>query len=552
MKAQEEVFHDLCTRTDSPVSLGLWLRYCHAPKELATASIDPLDYNDAVSFGNDYACLSFLRKFKGLETGTDLRREALLRFGKSEDECSRTNERLRHSATTGQVDQVEYAILHRIQQLIAEIWGAPKFEELFSRCGWGPGSTSTLKGAWASREEKMSQFPISITPSAVDYFRPIIRHDYSWLRHLLKADIVGDVTLTSECFSLTSCSRVLTVPKDAKTDRTIAAEPTANIYLQKGIGGYLRARLQRYGINLNSQELNQQLAEKACFLGLSTLDLSAASDSISIEVVRLLCPFDMFNTLNRVRSPAFRRDGVETRFHKFSSMGNGFTFELETLIFFGVCKAIKEVRGVEGAIGVYGDDLIVPESIAEEVIATLKALGFEVNKEKSFIGGRFFESCGKHYFDGIDVTPPYQKEVPDNDLELIRMFNRISDWIYADEFEILGRRRRYGKVLTNLFKRLPEKLQKLQGYLWMEGDGFLRTPWADLPYNPYRRAYKLKYLKARGSRKRLADGGLFADSLRLLSSSTDVGDSEPSHGFVDIRPQGKVKTYTVARRWVHP
>lgn len=80
-----KVFHDLCNYTASPISLGLWLRYCYAPQELANATINPMDYNDPVSFSVDYACLSFLRKYEGLDTGIDTKSEALQKFRKAEE-----------------------------------------------------------------------------------------------------------------------------------------------------------------------------------------------------------------------------------------------------------------------------------------------------------------------------------------------------------------------------------------------------------------------------------------------------------------------------------
>ena len=560
---ESKVFYDLCLRVDSPVSLGLWLRYCMAPRELAEATINPVDYNDPASFDGDYACVSFLRKWKGLNTGIDLRKEALLNFGKCEEKCADVNRRLFGVATSRRLGVTKPSILLRVQEIIAAVWGHPNDETLFGGCGWGPGSTSSLKGTRATREDKMSQYPVSITRLAHPYFKKMISADILWLRHLLKQDVWGPVSLLDCCFAFSEASRVLTVPKDAKKDRTIAAEPTGNIYLQKGIGRYLRNRLRYYGIDLDDQSLNQRLAAQAQFLGLATLDLSAASDTIAIAAVKLLCPLDMFNVLNRLRSALYRLNGVESVFHKFSSMGNGFTFELETLIFYAVAQAHKEDCQSVKPIGVYGDDIIVGQDIVQPVVDTLADLGFAVNKEKSFVDGRFFESCGKHYFDGVDVTPPYQKECVYSDLEYIRLANRLFDWIHSDTFSVLSRRSRFGGVHASIIRGMPRHIKKLGvfGYPWMKGDGFFRVFNPEIPFD-LRSGYRLKYLRPLAAKKRLADGGLYADFMRSFSKKlpNDAPDrrspfgglreTSPSHGFVDLRPREKERRYRVAKRWV--
>lgn len=536
----KDAFYALCCDLDSPRSLGYWIAYNHAPNELARATINPLDYSDPVSFGIDYACLSFLRKYKGLETGIDLAGEALSKFGNSERKCEATNRDLQVAAVTGRLARTDSAILQRIRNLIAAVWGKPEFSSLFSHCGWGPGSTSTLKGGRATREDKMSQFPVSITPGAVPYFSQVIKHDHLWLRHLLKADVGGPVTLLPNCFKLTQSSRLLTVPKDSRSDRTICAEPTGNIYLQKGVGTYLRKRLKRFGVDLDSQLLNQELARMAHVRGLSTLDLASASDTISIGVVRLLCPPCMFELLNCIRTPSYRVSGSEHRFHKFSSMGNGFTFELESLIFWAIAKAITEEHAPGEPVGIYGDDIICSRRCAHLVVHTLEDLGFSVNTEKSFIDGRFFESCGKHYFDGYDVTPFYQKSIVASDeLELMRFANRVFDWLIRMDSQFSGFYRKYGRIHNVILRTAPSHLKAFKGFWWLEGDGFFRTRHdPGLKYD-LNHGFTLRYLAERPSRGRLADGGLYADEIRLASMGETRCNSQPTNGFVVPRKRGK-------------
>jgi hypothetical protein len=55
---------------------------------------------------------------------------------------------------------------------------------------------------------------------------------------------------------------------------------------------------------------------------------------------------------------------------------------------------------------IYGDDIILDHRNVFSVVECLETLGFQVNKEKSYYGNEAYrESCGKHYFNGHDVTP---------------------------------------------------------------------------------------------------------------------------------------------------
>jgi hypothetical protein len=228
---------------------------------------------------------------------------------------------------------------------------------------------------------------------------------------------------------------MVTVPKDAFVDRVICIEPTGNIYCQKGLGQVLRRRLKRSGVDLNDQTINQELARKGSIDGsLATLDLSSASDSLCYELVKAVMPPRWFNALNDCRSTAtLLPDGTWRHNEKFSSMGNGYTFELESLIFYALLRAVCDKSDV---VSVYGDDLIVPNHQAQRCIEALDSIGFKTNESKSFSTGPFRESCGKHYFRGTDVTPVYQKEsLLEREsnarlCQLYRAYNRLYRWQY--------------------------------------------------------------------------------------------------------------------------
>jgi hypothetical protein len=87
-------------------------------------------------------------------------------------------------------------------------------------------------------------------------------------------------------------------------------------------------------------------------------------------------------------------------------MGNGYTFPLETLIFWGLAAACCD-RDSDATV--YGDDIIIPSDRFELLAEILRYAGFILNVGKSFHVGPFRESCGKDYFKGIDVRPFYAK-----------------------------------------------------------------------------------------------------------------------------------------------
>ncbi len=227
---------------------------------------------------------------------------------------------------------------------------------------------------------------------------------------------------------------LFTVPKKNDIDRCACKEPDFNMFLQKGTGQRIRRRLRRQGVDLNDQSINRELAQQGSITGLlATLDLSAASDSIAIELVRLLLPTEWFLYLNDIRSRKVWVDGTLVETEMFSSMGNGFTFELESLLFYSITRTVCYLTGVSGRVSIYGDDIICPSDGADDVTWVLNVLGFKTNQDKSFSTGFFRESCGGHYYHGLPVTPFYLKRPPTHLTDLIRVTNQFRKWALQGE-----------------------------------------------------------------------------------------------------------------------
>jgi hypothetical protein len=204
--------------------------------------------------------------------------------------------------------------------------------------------------------------------------------------------------------------RVDFVPKSAKEERTISVEPMLNSMVQLGIGSYIASRLAKQGVDIKDQTLNQRMACEGSITGaLATLDLSSASDTISCGLVESLLPLEWWDFLRACRTGRSETPDGVVRLEKFSSMGNGFTFPLETLIFYSLALACCEPSD-NRKVNAYGDDIIVPTYAYPLLIRVLRSCGFLVNEAKSFSSGNFRESCGKDYLSGIDVRPCYIKD----------------------------------------------------------------------------------------------------------------------------------------------
>lgn len=203
-------------------------------------------------------------------------------------------------------------------------------------------------------------------------------------------------------------NRVTLVPKSWKTHRTIGAEPTGSLPIQLAADAYIKQRLLRWGIDLSSQERNQMLAKQASLDNdLATVDLNMASDTLAFNTIAWMLPQSWFEFVNSIRVPRYKGVFGPGKYAKFSSMGNGCTFTLETLIFAAACKAVGSRK-----FSVYGDDIIIESDLYPKLMQVLSFLGFVINKEKSFTSGPYRESCGAHWYLGRNVTPFYLKATP--------------------------------------------------------------------------------------------------------------------------------------------
>lgn len=246
--------------------------------------------------------------------------------------------------------------------------------------------------------------------------------------------------LESNDVQLVRGSKLSCVPKNREISRTIATEPSINMFYQLGAGAILEGILSKFfGINLDRQPfVNRWYARQGSIDGsFATIDLSSASDTISTSLVRLLLPRQAFALLDLIRSKYVEADGEDCELHMFSSMGNGFTFPLQTLIFATLIRAYYHVHGIpprttrSGKViprfSVFGDDIIVDREVYDGICFLLGECGFVVNLQKSYNEGPFRESCGSDYFSGVNIRGVYLRSIR-HARHVYSAFNRLSRW----------------------------------------------------------------------------------------------------------------------------
>lgn len=381
----------------------------------------PLDLSDLTSARSTLLLREIYSKYDDGKPSENKERTTMEKFMEAETRCRETNHSIRTWHWTNKTFWVN------VRSRIRDVLGSFSWDECEPFFGFGPGATTRLRRAEAAAAYKYSGIPESTIGNSKLASLAIARIA-PWKQRVLSGEVSGDVV------NIVSGNRVITVPKTYKSDRTIAIEPCMNSYIQKGIGRVIRNRLKRVGVNLDDQVPNQIGARIGSLDGsLATIDLSMASDTVSRELVGWLLPLPWWSALEQCRSPrgVLLKTGLEIDYEKFSSMGNGYTFELETLLFWAITQSVCRPFMVETerSVRVYGDDIIVPTEFAEELISRLEEVGFKPNPSKSFWSGPYRESCGKHYFNGADITPFYVRK-PVRDLSrLFLIHNQLYRWM---------------------------------------------------------------------------------------------------------------------------
>jgi len=455
----DEAISFFFSSVDCPRALTCWLLFRYNEHEqLVNLDCNPSDYDTCDRFNDAYASTSFLSKANFLSLTVSKRDAALEKFHEYEALCGRTNTRFKNLHLDPTYTGSNVWLLNRTWRKIEEILGGISADEFANNANWGPGVSTLMKGAEVSAYNKF-RAERGITRELYSLIEPWFDHAYpSWRKYA--ADDDANQSLDT-FFSIQDGNSIVTVPKNSKTDRVIAIEPGFNIFFQKSLGTAIRRRLKREGIDLNTQERNQELSREASIDdSLATIDFSSASDSISYETVRALIPDDRwFTLLESCRSKYGVLDGKRLKWAKFSAMGNGFTFELESLIFFAAAWACCDFLHLrKEKISVFGDDVIIPVAAASLYSDFCAFLGFRVNQKKSFSSGHFRESCGAHYYQGVDCKPVYLKGKIQNVESVFKLANGVRAYAHRRTNRV-GCCAKYRQYWRHLYQSLPKSVR---------------------------------------------------------------------------------------------
>jgi hypothetical protein len=366
-------------------------------------------------------------------------------------------------------------LLNGFKSAIYDFWLRDKLVPLFdhpydllSKAEIGPGANIGARGG--DFYTKFFASPLTCTDDSLyRWYRRYTANFPEWSQaENLRLSTFGGARIVSG-------SRLSFVPKNDKISRCICTEPTLNTYFQLGLGWHLTLRLrERYGICLHDQQFkNRDLARLGSITdSLITLDLSGASDSISLNMVKSLFPPDFVRWLEWLRCKETQVPGLGTvQLHMISSMGNGYTFPLETLVFSAVVTSAAQLRGIPlgksrfgNTWGVFGDDIICPSELARDVIHLLDVLGFTVNSDKTFVKGPFRESCGSDFYLGTNIRGVYLRKL-DTMPQRYSAINRLLQFST-----------RTGINLSRLVERIARDCEYLPIPPWLNIDSGIQVP----------------------------------------------------------------------------
>lgn len=455
-------FYEAC---DTPRSLTCYLmaRYgCWDALVALQPPCMPVLLTDSIDeYRRSVAATDFLRKCQGLPTTTDLESAAVESFYACEAQCAASNVRLQRLRLGGQLEGSDAFVadfLDRAARRVKRILGDLPWhlDPVFS-----PGASVSENARLATVPDKISN-PASSATVLFPRHRILDWMTTAWWR--ARAELYGDATLPERVRG----NEFFTVPKDSTKHRGAAMEPTFNMCYQLAIGRRIRTRLQGVGLDLQlGQATHVRLAREASVSNhLCTIDLSSASDTICRELVRSLLPDPWFDECNALRSHFTRIKGRWVRLEKFSSMGNGFTFELETLLFLCLAWEWMRLNGHDVVIGenltVYGDDIIMPSALGEGFLSVLRFVGLTPNTKKTFLFGGFRESCGGDFFEGVSVRAHFLKEIPHEPHHWISLANGIRR-LGSTDSGCFGDDNRYWRPWLRCLDALPSHIRRLRG-----------------------------------------------------------------------------------------
>lgn len=451
LKQLQHVAFCLAEQLDTPRSLTtalLW--YYGEHTQLQKLRADPSAYLDAESYHKDVIATDFVRKLAMPGSKDALYQAAKEGFLSAERINWVTNRRLYRFIDNAGLTSSDMPVATFI-----ELWR----KEVQSVLGSLPGSLTPRfsGGATASDRKRQSTIPDKMTSHPTLYPESVDLLPLWWGTAWGRACAYPDSQQAPRHPKVIRANKFFSVPKDSQKDRGCCMEASISLGYQLAVGKEIGRALKRaYNNDLKSgKERHMAAACEASLTGdFATVDLTDASNRISRALPELILPNQWFQLVNSLRAPYVDIDGRVLRLEMFSSMGNGYTFELETLLFQTLCVTIAKESGYPASsVMVYGDDIIIPTAIANDCLAALIYFGFEPNKRKTFVTGPFRESCGGDYFNGQAVRPVYVEDPPTEPQHWISIANAL--WRLPQEW--------VSRARMECFKNIPLAIRSCQG-----------------------------------------------------------------------------------------
>lgn len=275
-----------------------------------------------------------------------------------------------------------------------------------------------------------------------------------------------EVPLTAPIDTLTATL----VPKSFDSLRMIMPNTVIGQLWSSGLGKLIEEKLRAFGYDIRHlQGVHGQLARLGSITGsVVTADQRLASDNITVEHIAEFFPQPWADALSFGRIAKLKLDNHTIETKTFATMGIGFTFPMQTLLFLSLLLAIRDHLGLEEStvVSVFGDDLIYDAELHALVLEVFAKLGLAINEDKTFAEGYFRESCGQDFYHGFDVRPFHLGEdsVPSDSHP-----NFIEAYLYTT---INGLRRRW------LDEDIPVSLAWLLDEVCLRNDpkGYLLVP----------------------------------------------------------------------------
>lgn len=400
---------------------------------------------------------SILKKYEGAKTAL-ADSLALEKFLESNRKCDRT-----HAIDVQQLTEIQAVAIGETKKFIYDFWFnrfdseyAFTLDKILSGVKPGPGASVGALGESFYQKVACSRLT-GTSRQLLSLYKRACAMSRLWSEtEKIRSDHMGEMVQVDS-------NKLSYVPKTAEISRTICTEPLLNMLLQQGVGNAMEQLLEaKCNIYLaDQQKLNAKLAQIGSQTGeFGTIDLSSASDTISLGLCQELLPNYVMGWLSLTRSPnTLLPNGEKVQLHMVSSMGNAFTFPLQTILFSSIVQGCYRALGIvpvnnstgpvlleeeqyglsqngrprwelgrrPGNWGVFGDDIIVRREAYDLVVNLLERFGFKVNLDKSYNEGPFRESCGSDFWKGGNVRGVYCKRL-DSQQDCYSLINRLNTW----------------------------------------------------------------------------------------------------------------------------